>query len=355
VAAPERKPDLALIRLMTEQGPRFGFFQAVQLLHRLWPDAVPVGELGPPSKEPVRFRHDPALVFSASDVKSIRIDEQHPAGPPAELVATFLGLTGAASPLALGMCEDVIRDRLDDSGALAAFYDVFHHRLLSLFYRTWKKYRFSVGYRADSSDVMTRRGLAFVGVDIAGAVPKSSLPPIMQLALAPLLSQRTRSARTLQIVLERLVPQDVEVRIESFVERHVTIADDQRVALGRRNSTLNGDLTIGRRVRDRSGRFRVCVGPVDYLDFERMMPGGPLYPAIRCIIEQFSRGIAEAELEVTLREGESPRFALGSERGAILGRTTRLPARHQRPMRMRVLLRDESEHSAPQMVSDAEP
>ena len=42
---------------------RFGFFQAVQLLHRLIPDTVAVGELGPPSMEPVRFQHDPSLIF----------------------------------------------------------------------------------------------------------------------------------------------------------------------------------------------------------------------------------------------------------------------------------------------------
>lgn len=355
MAPPERKPELALIRLLNEQGSRFGFFQAVQLLHRLSPDMVPVGELGPPGDEPVRFKHDPALVFSASDVKSISVELDGGSLGQAQLMATFLGLTGAVSPLALLMCEDVVRDSADDTGALAAFYDVFHHRLLSLFYRAWRKYRFTAGYRADGSDVLMRRGLAFVGVDIAGALPRHSLPPIMQLALAPLLSQRTRSARTLQIVFEHLLPPGVEVNIQSFIERFVTIAEDQRVSLGRLNTSLDRDFTIGRRVRDRAGRFRVSMGPVSYPDFERLMPGGPLYPMIRTIIEQFSRGIAEAELEVSLKEEDSPRFALGSRRGALLGRTTQIAMPRVRPMRMRVVLKDESEHAAPQMVADAEP
>lgn len=352
MAPPERQPDPALIRLLNEKSSTFGFFQAVRLLHRLAPDRVPVGELGPAHDEPVRFRHDPALVFSASDVKAITINGEP---GPAQLVTTFLGLTGASSPLALLMCEEVVRDRVDDSGALAAFYDVFHHRLLSLFYRAWKKYRFSVGYRADGNDMLTRRGLAFVGVDIAGALPRHSLPPVIQLALAPLLSQRTRSARTLQIVFEHLLPEGVDVSIQSFIERYVTISEDQHVAIGLHNCTLNTDCAIGRRVRDRAGRFRVCIGPVGYTDFEHMMPGGPLYPTIRNIIQQFSRGIAEAELEVSLQQNESPRFELGSKQGAILGRTTQLMTRRRRPMRMRVVLKDESEHAAPQMVPDDEP
>ena len=37
----------------------------------------------------------------------------------------------------------------NDQKSLKAFYDLFHHRLYSLFYRAWKKYRFAAGFRTD--------------------------------------------------------------------------------------------------------------------------------------------------------------------------------------------------------------
>jgi type VI secretion system protein ImpH len=351
VAGAERQSDDRVTELLEKQASEFGFFQAVQLLHRLNPNATPIGGLGPPSQEPVRFKVSPSLIFAASDVESIVPRDPDSKKSYATLTARFLGLTGASSPLANNMVEEVLRDAIDGDGVLAAFYDIFHHRVLSLYFRAWKKYRFSAGFRTDGRDAFTQRALAFVGVDPGGVPSRDALPPATLLAMAPLLSQRTRSARTLHIALERLLP-NVGIHVESFVERFVMISPEQRVKLALENTTLCENFTIGRRVYDRSGRFRVCVGPVDYQDFEELMPGGPHYPTIRKVIEQFSRGILEAELEVTLKEEESPRFQLGNRRGALLGTTTQLLTERKKPMKVRVLLSEDLSKATPQIVTD---
>lgn len=341
-----------LIADLEEHGAHYGFFQAVQLLHRLSPNAVPIGELGPPQAEPVRLRHDPALSFAASDVKSIHFKSMPGGQRQAELVATFLGLSGASSPLSVAMTEEVVRDQQDRDGTLAAFYDVFHHRLLSLFYRAWKKYRFFASFRSDGTDPLTRRSLAFVGVDFAGALPRFSLPPIVQLSLAQLLAQRSRSARTLEIALAHILSEDIRVRVENFVERIVEINDSERVRLGITRTTLGEDFTIGRRICDRSGRFRVHIGPVGYEVFHQLLPGEPLYATLREVIHQFTRGILEAELEVRISAEETPRFALGDRRGAVLGVTTRLNTHVVGGMRARIVLKEEEEHVAPEILAE---
>ena len=355
MASPERKSNADLNQLLASEGHRFGFFQAVALLHRLAPaGSVPVGELGPPDKEPIRFHHDNSLHFHTSDITSIIPRVVRNGHVYAEMTSSFLGLIGAASPLASFMSEDVIRAENQDDTSVKAFYDLFHHRIISLFYRAWKKYRFSAGFRTDASDPFTRRALAFVGVDIAGAIPKHGLPPGELLPLAALLANRTRPARTLQIVLERLLP-GTNVRIDMFVARRVMLEDDQRVKLGVQNSELSQSLTIGRSVIDRSGAFRVVVGPVGYDVYEAFAPGGRHHVTLRKVIEQFSGGTLESELELLLHEGDSPRFQLGSRRGSTLGVTTQLVAQRTKPMRIRMRLSDDPSKSKPEAVAEDAP
>ncbi len=350
MAGAQRKPDLALKQLLHERARFFSFFQAVQLLHRLDPNATPVGELGPVEAEALRFTHDHRLIFHAGDVSGIELKES--GSPKVSLTSTFLGLTGASSPLATHFAEEVIIAELSDEKTLKAFYDLLHHRALSLFYRAWKKYRFGSGFRLGGKDDFSRRALAFVGVDLLGSVPRHGLPPIVQLSLAPLLSMRTRPQRTLEIVLARLFP-GVEVTIVPFIAREARIDLDQRVQLGVANTTLSADMTLGERVYDRSGRFRICVGPVEYDAYEKLMPGGEFYPTLRGIVEQFTRGVLECELEVRLSEVDNAGFQLGSARYSRLGVSTQLgSATGKGVKRMRVLLSEDEEKAKPYPVLD---
>jgi type VI secretion system protein ImpH len=294
------------------------------------------------------------LVFHAGDVDRILIREASNGTLRAVMTTTFLGLVGTASPLATVFCEEVLRAEALDENSLLGFYDLFHHRLVSLFYRTWKKYRFEAGFRPDASDPFSRRMLAFVGFDMAGAIPKRGLAPFDVLALAPLVASRTRPARTLQIVLERVLP-GTAIAIDPFVLRRVRIREDDRVLLSKQNNVLGVNFTIGRTVADRSGRFRVEVGPVDYPTFESLMPGGQQHARLRDVIFQFAPVHLEPELELILGTDHAPRFQLGTERGARLGVTTHLPMRTNKAMRARVVLSENMAEAVPRLYSEDQP
>jgi type VI secretion system protein ImpH len=354
MATTDGKSDAALIAELTGEPWRFSFFRAVQLLQRAATHAVPVGELGPVRREAIRFVHDPALIFHSSDITRVRPRVIRDGVPFAEVTSSFLGLYGTVSPLAAYVSEEVLQAEQLEETSLKAFYDVFHHRILSLFYRAWKKYRFAAGFRVDASDPFTKRALAFVGVD-ASAMPREGLPALNLLALAPLLSIRTRPQRSLQIVLERLFP-GVGVKLSSFIARRVVLSDDQICKLGRQSCTLGVDTSIGRSVVDRSGRFRVGLGPMDYELFEGLMPGGRYHPTLRKIIHQFSRGVLEVECELLLAQTEAPPFQLGAERGALLGVTTTLRAPEQsKPMRARFVMSEETVQARPNIINDDHP
>ena len=100
MAGTQRNSDDHLIELLAKKGPEADFFRAVQLIHRLAPNAPAVGQLGPVIDEPIQFRHDPSFAFEASDISRIDPKIDGLGRLKALVVTTFLGLTGASSPLA---------------------------------------------------------------------------------------------------------------------------------------------------------------------------------------------------------------------------------------------------------------
>lgn len=317
---------------LAREGRRFEFFRAVGLLRRLRPGGAPIGGVGPIGDEPVHFGHEPSFKFHTSDVASI----EAPPGAPARLVTTFLGLVGTVSPLPSHMTEDVLAAELADEHALRAFYDIFHHRLLSLLFRSWEKYRFEHAHVGDASDPFTRRMLAFTGHDDAGDDLARSAA-MADLRLLPLLPGRTRPPHALVFALRSVLPGRA-VEIEPFAFRSVRIPEEQRVRLGRQSCGLGVDCSIGTSVPDRAGRFRIVVHGATFADYEGVLRGGELRARLEALLDAYVGKAMEAELDLRLSPEASPAMRLGHREGARLGLTTRLPRREPRPLRARVVL-----------------
>jgi len=145
----------AVIERLFREPFRFDFFQAVRLLdsrarrqdetRRQWP----VGHDSSPVQEIVRFRAPPSLSFPAASVVNLVSSDGEGAQPaPPEMTVPFLGLTGPSgvlpqhyTSLLIERCHVKHKDY-----ALKEYFDLFHHRLVSLFYRAWEKYHFQFAF-----------------------------------------------------------------------------------------------------------------------------------------------------------------------------------------------------------------
>ena len=86
----------------------------------------------------------PSLAFPAAEIQRLELPEDD-AGQP-RMDVNFLGLTGPQGVLPIYYTQLIAeRARLRDT-AIRDFLDIFNHRMISLFYRAWEKYRFPIGY-----------------------------------------------------------------------------------------------------------------------------------------------------------------------------------------------------------------
>jgi type VI secretion system protein ImpH len=321
------------------------FVPLVALLEQLTAGAVRVGGDGPSAEEAIRFRHDPSLTFSSGDVSQVRlvprVDEwgQAQGGPKHvfEVVTTFLGLTGASSPLPGYMVEEIAQED-PDRPLRRQFLDLFHHRLISLLYRALTRYMPEAEATRAGDDVWTRRVLALAGLDTYERGPSVGLSVSQLLRLAPLLATRARTSRTLELALSDVLREDLgeaRVTVRQFAGSWVEVDSEQRMMLGKLNSHLGRTSMLGGKLFDRAGKFIIGISPLDGGTYHRLLPEGDLSPLVREVVALVVRDPLECALELGVREDVLGAFQLKMKNAARLGRNTYLGGRHGAVPRLR--------------------
>src|SRR5262249_41651130 len=152
------------------------------------------------------------------------------------------------------------------------FLDLFTHRMASLFYRAWEKYRFPVAYERDEQDRFTQYLYDIIGMGTGGlrgrlglrarTPPRADQAPLFYAGLS---AQRPHSAGARAAILSDYF--GVPARIEQFVGQWLTLDDDSRSYIGRANSELGVNTIAGARVWETQSKFRLKFGPLTFIEF----------------------------------------------------------------------------------------
>lgn len=288
------------------------FFQAVRLLERLSGTRRPVGEFGDPADEVARFAANPSVAFPASEIQAV---EPRPDSPPRMLV-NFMGLTGPLGVLPYWYTTTIAdRVRARDR-TLRDFLDMFHHRIISLFYRAWEKSHPLVVYERDRRDPLTRHLRDLVGL---GVFPPPERPGLHQETLlfyTGLLLPGQRSALALEQMLEDFF--DVPAEIVQFAggwypldaDTQCRVSDDEDVA-----ASLGRGAVLGDEIWDHQARVRIKLGPLPRARYEEFLPGGSAYLKLRELTRFFSSDSFDFELQLVLAREQVPGCVLGSDEG----------------------------------------
>jgi type VI secretion system protein ImpH len=298
----------ALARELKEEAASFGFFQAVRVLELLRPGRAPVGGFADPADEVVRFAVPPALHFPPGEIASLDMEGTG----PARMSVYAFGLTGPQGVLPLAytqMVADRVRER---DTAPRDFLDLFHHRMLSLLYRAWRKVRFTVEY-GGPHDRLTRQILDLLGLGLPAGREALGLDPETLVFYAGLLAPPTRSPVALEQMLGDYF--DAPVEVESFAGGWYRLqgSDLTRVGEDLPSTVLGGGAVVGDEVWDPTARIRIRIGPVARAQYSAFLPGGTAHETLRRLVRFFGHDRLDAEVKLVLRREDVRGLRLGGE------------------------------------------
>jgi len=300
----------ALQQELTNHPGRFEFFQAVRLLHRLMADREAVGTFAAPEREVVQFTVNNFLGFPPSQIQ--QLDWRADAAP--RMSINFFGLTGPMGVLPHRYTELIRERNRSKDRTLQDFLDFFNHRLISLFYRAWEKYRFYVPYERNRGDRLSPCLLSLVGLGLPALEARQQ--PVRDetfLFYSGLFSLQPRSAVACEQMLAEYF--DVPVEIEQFVGAWRALEDTDQCRLRESipySDQLGFGAVVGEEVWDRQSRVRIRLGPLTSTQYRSFLPSGNAWEPLRTLTRFFSGDETEFEVQLILREAEVPCCELGS-------------------------------------------
>jgi type VI secretion system protein ImpH len=301
----------------------FEFYAALRRIECAYVELPRLGKSARAADEPVRLGQVPSMAFAPSMFAEAR----RLADGRLWLGGLFFGLFGPNGPLPLHLTE-YAHDRRHNSKdfTLARFADVFHHRLLCLFYRGWADAQPTVQHdRPDTNRFRSYVG-ALAGLGQASLQDRDAMPDATKLHHAGRLAAQVSNPEGLRAMLEDFFHERAQIR--EFLGEWMPLAAEDQLELGalRGAGTLGVTSTLGERVWGAQWRFRIVLGAMGFESFERFLPGSAALRQLAAIVRNYVGGELNWDLQLLLERDKVPAISLG--RGARLGWTSWLGTRH---------------------------
>lgn len=301
------------------------FYAAMRRLEVVFRQAPRFGESLHPSSEPVRFGQDPSLAFRGSALTAVHDGDET---RPPQLRVSFFGAHGPHGPLPTHLTQYIEERRLRRRDSTwIGFLDIFHHRLISLFYRAWANPQPTVHRDRPDTDRYARHLGSIIGLNpSADARAPSELDELALYAATHFIGPK-RNAEGLGKVLRLCF--GVPIAVEEFIGQWLDIPVDYcwrlppsiphvQSAVG----VLGESTRIGTQTWDRQSKFRVVVGPVALADYRRFLPGGDHLTRLIELVQRYAGLEAQWDARLILREADRGGAILGVV--GVLGQTSNL-------------------------------
>ena len=313
---------LTLLRRFEESPHELDFFAVLRQLECIHSDKPRLGEAARPADEAVRLGQEPSLAFAPAAVAGFTVGDK---SRPHRLSTFFFGLFGPHGPLPLHLTEFAKdRERNADDPTLRRFADMFHHRLLSLFYRAWADADPCRSLdRADS-----RRFDAFVGSVCGIGTPElgecDDVPDDAKRYLAGIFALGSRPVVGLKAILREFFRLPFAVR--EFTGEWLKLPAEDWCSLGVSGTRLGQDAIAGSSVWSCQHKFRLVCGALSFTEFMAMLPGGGSLRRLHDLVRNYVGDELDWDLNLVLKATDVPRLGLGTS--GALGWTTWLGNRH---------------------------
>jgi type VI secretion system protein ImpH len=299
-----------LLQALQKEPYSFDFFQTLRRLECIYSDKVRFGQAANPLREPpVRLGQKVSLDFAPSTLATFKPGED---GKPAHLSVLFMGLFGPNGPLQLHLTEYAY-DRQKPphhDPTFSHIADIFHHRMLSLFYRAWADALPTVQFDRPGEDRFALFLGSLFGFGTRTLHQRDALPDLAKLHYAGLYSCQSRHAEGLRAMLTGFFR--LPVIIEEFSPHWLDLPDDDLTRLGESETTglLGQTVIAGRRIWDCQHKFRIVIGPLDLTDYRRLLPGGASLARLVAMVRNYIDDGLIWDVQLILKKQQVPRLRL---------------------------------------------
>lgn len=295
---------------------RINFYRFCQLLEKSRPEAPALGITLSPADDPVRFRPHPGMGFPVSELKAVEYDEDNPDAPPT-VRTTFMGLYGVDSPLPTAWLDDIAQRR-EGHEAQEAFLDIFNHRILTQFYRIWRKYSYPATFEAGGRDRTSQSLLGLIGLGIPGTDNHIATPVSRFLALLGVMRLPGRTEEGIQALVRLLAPR-TQVTVMPHSPRPVYI-DRPLGFYGDDDFQLDGYTVLGDETTEIGSQLLIALYTEDHAEAQSWLPAGQIYDDFLVLLRVYLGWRYRALIQLTVPTQLLPAPVLG-ETPFVLGMT----------------------------------
>lgn len=308
MASNERKKagDLSRFDALKDHPERFHIFQALRLIEARYSDHPRLGRSRRPKQDALRLKQRVDMAFATSTVA--RFEPKNEAtGEPGEFAQHMFGLFGPNGPLPLHLTEYAYNRQISHRDpTFKAFGDMFHHRMLSLFYRAYASGEPTSSYdRSNEVDPFAQKVAAFAGLKGAAFGDRDAMPDLAKLRYSGRLAHGTRNEEGLLALISGFF--GAPATMESFVGAWLELDPKDTWELGNphKPAKLGQSCSIGSKVWSRQAKFRFRVGPVSLQEYTRLLPGGDSLKRLKALVNNYMGEALMWDMNLVLKKGEA--------------------------------------------------
>jgi len=272
-------------QLLGDKPYQYDLFQLLRRIDAQGGGPYLLGRAPQPSHDLLRLGQEPSLSFAPSTLAQV----SQRAGTSLHEVSIFsFGLFGPNGPLPLHLTE-YVRERLyhHQDRTLLAFSNLFHHRLITLFYRAWADAQPTLSLDRTDNRRFDEYLSCLAGIGLPAQRQCDGLNTHAKHFMAGHLIRHGRDPEGLSKILQDYF--NVPVRIVENIPHWMRIerSEQARLQAGQRAPRLGESAFLGVATRDVQHKFRIELGPMSLQNYERFLPGAKFCLQLRDWVRQY--------------------------------------------------------------------
>lgn len=305
----QQSSSLDILEAIEEKPYQYSLFDVLRYLESVNSDLPRLGESLKVSDDPVYIRQQPSMAFAPSTIS--RFDVGHK--KQSEIYNFPYGVFGANGPLPLHLTEYAYeREIQDGDDTFSRFADIFHHRMVSLLYRSWANTQPTIGFDRPDDNVFDKYVSAIAGNSIVDE-DLTHESKHHELFRAGLFSHQTRSADGLETLLSDYF--QVGFTVAQYSGGWLPLREKDQFRLGSYgySNSLGENTCLGDKVYDCQHKFTIYSEAMDFEQFERLLPNTQSYNKLYELVTDFVGVAFEWDLVFRIKRANVPGWTLGQQ------------------------------------------